>query len=125
MHCVRETEGAALSKALTHAHIDEIVSKGTNRTTEGYSAFDGTGFEERLRAAGVKRLFIGGLATDYCVRATALDAARRGFDVVVLTDAVAAVNVDPTDEDRALKEMRAAGCRLVESGSVSAGANRP
>lgn len=124
VHCVQETRGAALSKDLTHAHIDEIVSKGTDRTTEGYSAFDGTGFEERLRAAGVKRLIIGGLATDYCVRATALDAAQRGFDVVVLTDAVAAVNVDPADEDRALREMSAAGCRLAESGSLTTGAKR-
>jgi nicotinamidase/pyrazinamidase len=119
VHCVQATAGAALSSRLAQPHIDEIISKGTDRATEGYSAFDGTDLEERLRRAGTTRVFVGGLATDYCVRATALDARRLGFDVVVLTDAIAAVNVKPDDEQRALAELRAAGCVLTDSVDVT------
>jgi nicotinamidase/pyrazinamidase len=77
-----------------------------------YSAFDGTDLAARLRAAGVERLWIGGLATDYCVRATVLDARRLGFETLVLSDAVRAVDVNPGDGARALEEMQAAGARL-------------
>jgi nicotinamidase/pyrazinamidase len=117
-HCVQDTIGAALSRQLRASAIEAVISKGVDPTTEGYSGFDGTDLERRLREAGIKRVFICGLATDYCVRATALDARRLGFAVVVVTDAVAAVNVEPDDERQALDEMRTAGCSLVHSAQL-------
>ena len=117
-HCVQETDGAAFSPKLRTATIEAVISKGVHSESEGYSGFDGTDLEQQLRGAGVTRVFVGGLATDYCVRATALDARRLGFDVVVVTDAIAAVNVKPGDERTALDEMRAAGCALTHSSEI-------
>jgi len=117
-HCVQDTMGAAFSPKLRIATIEAVISKGVDPTTEGYSGFDGTDLEQRLRDADVTRVFVGGLATDYCVRATALDARRRGFNVFVVTDAIAAVKVKPDDERKALEEMRAAGCVLVDSAQI-------
>ena len=118
-HCVQGSPGAELSPKLAHQHIKKIVSKGTDPETEGYSAFDGTDLEQHLRSAGVKRVFVGGLATDYCIKATALDARARHFPVVVVTDAIAAVKVKPEDEAAALETMRAAGCVLAHSDEIS------
>jgi nicotinamidase/pyrazinamidase len=117
-HCVQETVGAAFSPKLRTATFEAVISKGVDPATEGYSGFDGTDLEQRLRDAGITRVFIGGLATDYCVRATALDARRLGFAVVVVTDAIAAVKVKPDDERKALEEMRAGGCTLVHSAQL-------
>ena len=85
---------------------------------DAYSCFDaeasdGLPFAAALGERGVSRLFIGGLATDYCVRATVVDGVQAGFEMVVLEDAVAAVDVAPGDGDKALAEMRAAGARLI------------
>ena len=111
-HCVAGTPGAAL-----HPRIDVIaglvVTKGSDADRDAYSGFDGTPLAALLRAAGVTRLLVGGLATDYCVRATVLDALREGFAVTVLRDAVRAVDVRPGDGDRALEEMRAAGAEIA------------
>ena len=117
-HCVQETVGAAFSPKLRTATIEAVISKGVDPASEGYSAFDGTDLAQRLRKADINRLFVGGLATDYCVRATALDARRLGFAVVVVTDAIAAVKVKPHHERKALEEMRAAGCILVHSSDI-------
>jgi nicotinamidase/pyrazinamidase len=114
-HCVQESLGAAFSPKLDIEHVDAFISTGVAPDNEGYSGFDATDLERRLRDDGVTRVFVGGLATDYCVRATALDARRLGFRVVVLTDAIAAVKVHPDDERRALDDMRGAGCVLVDS----------
>jgi nicotinamidase/pyrazinamidase len=113
-HCVQETAGAALHAALRLPPGAQIVSKGTGPEEDAYSCFqaraaDGTDFAALLARGGVRRLFVGGLATDYCVRATALDARRAGLEVVVLEDAVRAVDVAPGDGERALAEMTAAG----------------
>ena len=89
-----------------------MVSKATERTEEAYSAFAGTDLEEYLRSRRVQRLFVAGLATDYCVRQSVLDARKAGFEVVVLEDAIGAVNVEPGDGERALQEMRAAGAEI-------------
>ncbi len=89
-----------------------MVSKGSNPQRDAYSAFDGTPLAVLLHGAGVTRLVIGGLATDYCVRATALDALRQGFEVVVLGGAVRAVEAQPGDGGRALEEMHAAGAQV-------------
>jgi nicotinamidase/pyrazinamidase len=114
VHCVAGTEGAELHPALDRDRIDEVVDKGQDPATEGYSGFEGTDLERRLRERGVDRVHVGGLALDYCVKNTALDARRAGFDVVVHLDATRAVDVEPGDAERAVEELRAAGVEVVE-----------
>ncbi len=115
VHCVRGTEGAELHRALDTAQIDEIVDKGDRRGVEGYSAFDGTDFERRLRDRGIDSLTLGGLAANICVRWTALEARKLGFDVKLATDATRGIDVEEGDTERALAEMEAAGVRLTSS----------
>jgi nicotinamidase/pyrazinamidase len=114
-HCVAGTHGAAFDRRLDQRHVDVVVDKGTDREADGYSGFAATILERDLREHGVRRLFIGGLATDYCVKATALDAVHAGFETVVIRDASAAVNVVPGDEERALDELRRAGVAIAHS----------
>jgi nicotinamidase/pyrazinamidase len=109
VHCVQGTPGAELNDALDRTRVDVIVDKGQDPGTEGYSGFEATGLESLLRERGVDRVTIGGLATDYCVKNTALDALRLGFDVTVDGAAVRGVEVEPGDSERALDEVRAAG----------------
>lgn len=111
-HCVAGTPGAEFAGTLAIAPSDIVISKATRPDTEAYSALDGTPLAQALRARGIRRLFVAGLATDYCVRATGLDARAAGLDVVVLKDAVCAVDVQPGDGDRALAELVAEGCEL-------------
>jgi nicotinamidase/pyrazinamidase len=113
-HCVAGTPGAAFAAEFTLPPEYVAVSKATHPQRDAYSAFDGTALAERLRSAGVRRLYVGGLATDYCVRATVLDARAAGLEVVVLRDAIRAVDVAPGDGDRAIAEMRAAGASFVD-----------
>ena len=121
-HCVQGTADADIDDHLLAAagagHT--IISKGTDSAVEAYSAFDGTdhdGFKlvELLRNSNVSKVIVGGLATDYCVKATVLDALKDGFETLVLTDGVRAVDVEPGDGQRALEEMQAAGARLISS----------
>jgi nicotinamidase-related amidase len=114
-HCQAGTPGAEFHPDLDTSLIQEVFSKGTDAGAEAYSAFDGTGLAEWLRLRGVSRLFVAGLATDYCVRASALDARQAGFDVVVLEDAIGAVDVNPGDGERALAEMREAGAQVART----------
>lgn len=118
VHCVQNTPGAAFHPALKLPEGTIVISKGTSREDDGYSAFegradDGRTLHEVLQAHGVQRLLVGGLATDYCVRASVLDALKHGYEVVVLTDAIRGVNLQPDDSERALQEMQAAGARLM------------
>lgn len=114
-HCIAGTSGAAFDDRLARGDVDIIISKGVDPQTDGYSGFAATELEANLRDRGVERVFVCGLATDYCVKATALDAKRAGFETFVISDAIAAVNVRPGDEDAALGELRAAGVKLIES----------
>ncbi len=107
-HCVIGTPGAALHQDID-AIADVIVSKGSDPAVEQYSGFDGTGLGDLLRARAVHHLVIGGLATDYCVRATALAARGEGFTATIVLDAVRAVNLRTGDGDRALEDICAAG----------------
>jgi nicotinamidase/pyrazinamidase len=107
VHCVADSEGAQLHPALDAARVDVIVDKGTDPATEGYSGFDGTDLATVLRERGIDRVTVAGLATDYCVRATALDALREGFEVTV--DEAASRGIDAADSAQALDEVRAAG----------------
>lgn len=119
VHCVVGTPGAALHPSLAIDRLDWVISKGTRSDAEAYSGFQGTDLADRLRTRKIQRLFIGGLATDYCVRATALDGRGAGFDVWVLEDAIRGVEVHPGDSAKALEEMTGAGCRLVRSSDLS------
>ena len=112
-HCIQDTAGAQFSPKLDLNEVDEILSKGMHPHSHGYSAFDATNLDERLHAHNVRRVFVCGLATDYCVKATALEAAAHGYETIVLTDAVAAVNLKCTDEADALREMAAGGVRFA------------
>ncbi|WP_320672485.1 nicotinate phosphoribosyltransferase [Patulibacter defluvii] len=111
-HCVAGTDGAQIHPALDLRGAT-IVDKGTAPDVDAYSAFDGTGLLDLLRERGVERAVVCGLATDYCVRATALDALDGGLHVLVVTDAVAAVDVATGDGDRALDELRRAGAAVA------------
>ncbi len=109
-HCVAETPGASFHPHLALPDSATVVDKGTDAEHEAYSAFEGTDLEAQLRAAGVERLWVGGLALDYCVRASVLDARRiAGLLVHVILSATRAVEVQPGDGSRALNDMRAAG----------------
>ncbi len=112
-HCVAGTRGAELAPGLNLSPAAVIVSKGTDPHADAYSGFQGTDLAERLRNLHCKRLFVGGLATDYCVLETVKDAVRAGFAVIVLSDAVRAVNVHPDDGSRALKAMASLGVTIV------------
>jgi nicotinamidase/pyrazinamidase len=113
VHCVAGTPGAELHPALDAARVDVIVDKGQDPGTEGYSGFEGTGLATLLRERGVDQVTIVGLATDYCVKNTALDALRQGFSVIVDSTAVRGVEVEPGDSERALKEVRTAGASVA------------
>ena len=112
-HCVAGTPGAQIAQGLHLPPDASIVDKATNPQSDAYSAFSGTALAEGLRECGVRRLAVGGLATDYCVLATVLDGLREGFEVCVLEDATRAVGVNPGEGAKALDAMRAAGARLV------------
>jgi nicotinamidase/pyrazinamidase len=112
-HCVQGTDGAALHPDLDAERIDEVVDKGQDRDTEGYSGFEATGLADRLRDRGVEQLTIVGLATDYCVLQTALDALGEGFGVRVDPTAVRGVEVEPGDSERALERLRTAGANVA------------
>jgi nicotinamidase/pyrazinamidase len=123
VHCVAGTEGARLHPDLQLPPGALIVSKGVGRDDDGYSAFEGSiagrgSLLADLRARGINELVIGGLATDYCVRATALGARQHGLDVVVVSDAIGAVDVSPGDGAHALDEMKAAGVDVKPSDTV-------
>jgi nicotinamidase/pyrazinamidase len=109
VHCVQGTEGAELHPTLDRARVDAIVDKGQDPGTEGYSGFEGTDLADLLHARGVTAVTVVGLATDYCVKNTALDALRHGFQVTVDSTAVRGVEVQPGDSEQALAEVRAAG----------------
>jgi nicotinamidase-related amidase len=109
VHCVQGTEGAELHPALERANVDVVVDKGQDPGTEGYSGFEGTNLADLLRERGIGEVTVVGLATDYCVKNTALDALRHGFHVTVDSTAVRGVEVQEGDSEQALAEVRAAG----------------
>jgi nicotinamidase/pyrazinamidase len=118
VHCVQRTPGAELYPGLEQAKVDVVIDKGQAPNSQGYSGFQDTRLGDLLREYGVDRLFVTGLATDYCVKNTVLDARRLGFDVTVVEDAVRGVDVNPGDSERALEEMESAGAELSSSQEV-------
>jgi len=118
-HCVRGTEGAEFHPELKLPEGTVVISKATQPDKEAYSAFDGTELHYILALGGVKRVFVCGVATDYCVRATALDALRLGYEVVLLVDAVAGVAKETSE--RALREVLEEGGVLASKNLIYAG----
>jgi nicotinamidase/pyrazinamidase len=112
VHCVQGTRGAEFHRDLLEDARIVVVSKGMG-DEDSYSAFDGTGLARLLREHGVEEVWVGGLATDYCVKNTALDAAREGFKVKAVADAMRAVELKEGDAERAIEEMRQGGAEIV------------
>jgi nicotinamidase/pyrazinamidase len=112
-HCVHGSPGAEFHPDLKLPEGAVIVSKGASLNSDSYSAFDNTGLSERLRRAGVRRVWIGGLAQDVCVRASVLDALAEGFETYLIENATRPINVKPDDGERAIEDMLKAGGRLV------------
>jgi nicotinamidase/pyrazinamidase len=125
-HCVQHTHGAELHTGVDRAKITEVFKKGTDPAIDSYSAFfdnghrKATGLAEWLRDRWISRVYILGLATDYCVKFTALDARQLGFDVWLIEDGCRAVDLSPGDGERAIAAMREAGVTVVQSGDIGA-----
>jgi nicotinamidase/pyrazinamidase len=113
-HCIQDTPGAEFSEALQLPRETIVLSKGTLQDRDTYSDFQETELHELLQRLGVKRLFVGGLATDYCIVNTVKDGLANGYEVYVLSDAIRAVNLKPGDGQRAIEEMRSKGAKFVE-----------
>lgn len=117
-HCVQGTTGAELHPELDAENIQLTVTKASHHDKDAYSGFDGTELASILREKGIARVVVCGIATDYCVKATAHDALKEGFEVVVLEDAVRGVEVNPGDSQRALEELRKAGAQVIVSSQL-------
>jgi nicotinamidase/pyrazinamidase len=116
-HCVQDTEGAKFHSDLKLPAEVTVVSKAMDPHKEAYSGFDGTDLTNRLTQNGVTRVFVGGLATDYCVKNTVLDARKNGFETVLLLDASRGINVEPDDVAKAIAKMVKSGagqCTLTD-----------
>lgn len=120
VHCVRGTDGARLHHLLDLKKIEAVLLKGTGNSDDGYSAFEATNIDlyHWLRQREVTDLYVCGIATEYCVNATATDAVHAGFRTYVVTDAVSAVEAAPGDASRALTAMAKAGIRLVSTAEI-------
>ena len=118
VHCVQNTKGAEFHPDLIDDMHIRVISKGLG-DEDCYSAFDGTDLALQLRRLGVEEVWVGGLATDYCVKNTVLDALKEGFRVKALEDAMRAVEVNPGDGERAIAEMREAGADVVDTNEAS------
>lgn len=121
IHCVQNTKGAEFHPDLLDDPRITVISKGFDDSADGYSGFDGTQLAQMLRDAGVSEIWVGGLATDYCVKETVLSGLREGFTVKALGDAMRPVNVKPDDGRKAIEEMSAAGAEILGSQRKAAG----
>lgn len=125
VHCVQGTYGAEFSKGWHSEKVQKVFHKGTEKNIDSYSTFfdnehrKKTGLEEFLKNQNVKDIYIAGLATDYCVKYSVLDAASLGFNTYVILDACKAVNLQKGDEEHAIAEMRQAGAKMITSSQIS------
>ena len=119
-HCIAGSPGAAFPPELSLPATTTTISKATRQDADTYSAFEGTDLEQRLRAEGVTRLFVGGLATDYCVLNTVRDALKLRFGVLLLLDGIRAVNLNPDDGRHAIEEMTSLGACPVRFAEIAA-----
>jgi nicotinamidase/pyrazinamidase len=120
VHCVHNSRGADFHPGIQTTKIEQVFLKGTGNKDDGYSAFEATNLDlkDYLKKKGVTELYVSGLATDYCVRASAIDAVKNGFNTFVVIDAIAAVNVNPGDDKKALEDMKQVGVKTVTSHEV-------
>jgi nicotinamidase/pyrazinamidase len=129
-HCVQKTEGAEFHPELDMKPVEAVFRKGTDPAIDSYSGFydngrkKSTGLVGYLKEKGVTEVYVVGLATDYCVKFTALDAKQAGFDTTVIEDATRGVNLAAGDVDRAIADMKAAGIRIVTSDAILAAPTR-
>ena len=125
VHCVQNTRGAEFAPGLNTDRITQVFRKGTDPAIDSYSTFfdnahrRSTGLADFLRARGVTHVYLMGLATEYCVKFSALDARQLGFNVHVIEDGCRGVNLKPTDSEVAIAEMRRAGAAIVDSRTVA------
>lgn len=119
-HCIAGSRGAEFSPELDLPANAVIISKATNQDANAYSDFDTPDFEQSLHQNGINRLFVGGLATDYCVLYTVRDALTCGFDVLLLIDGIRAVNLKPEDGQRAIEEMTSLGAHPIHFEDIAA-----
>jgi len=108
-HCIANSKGAQFASDLNLPANAVVISKGKEVDKDAYSGFEGTDLDEKVKSLGISRLFIGGLATDYCVLNTVKDALKLVYKVFLLQDAIRAVNVNPDDGEKAIKEMTELG----------------
>lgn len=124
VHCVQGTRGAELVGQFDTLRVRQIFHKGTDPRIDSYSGFydnahrKATGLSDLLLAGGVKRVYLMGLATDYCVKYSALDARALGFETFVVEDGCRGVNVRPEDSQRAIEEMKRVGVNVVRSDDI-------
>jgi nicotinamidase/pyrazinamidase len=123
IHCVQNTPGAQFHPDLLDDPRINVISKGVDERADGYSGFDGTQLAQLLRDEGVNEVWVGGLATDYCVKQTVIDGVHNGFKVKALADAMRPVNVNPEDGAKAIDEMKEAGAEIVGDQKKAAGAS--
>jgi nicotinamidase/pyrazinamidase len=121
IHCVQNTDGAEFHPDLLQDPRITVISKGFDERADGYSGFDGTQLAQLLRDEGVNEVWVGGLATDYCVKQTVIDGISNGFKVKALAEAMRPVNVNPDDGRKAIAEMKAAGAEIVGDEKKAAG----
>ena len=116
-HCIRNTPGAAFHPALKMEGVNKIISKGTGNKDDGYSAFETEeiNLPEYLKSNDIVELYFTGLATEYCVKASAMDAVRSGFKTFVIEDAVRGIDVHPGDIEKAISEMKTAGIVFIQN----------
>ena len=119
VHCVQGSVGAEFHPDLKLPGDVIVISKATDPNREAYSGFEGTNLLEDLRDKGVRRVFIGGLATDYCVKSTVLDALRYGFETYLLVDAIRGVDLNPGDSERAIREMVNEGAKEITLSDIA------
>ncbi len=124
VHCVRDTHGAEFHPAMAEIEIDAVISKGVDRDDPGYSGFAGTELAGLLRNRDAEDVFVVGLATEYCVRVSAIDAVREELEVTLVEDGTRGLEVHKGDVARAIEEMRAAGARVAQSADVLAAVGR-
>jgi nicotinamidase/pyrazinamidase len=122
-HCVAGSQGAGFAPMLQLPSDAILISKATKQYSDAYSGFEGTELDGVLRKAGVERLFVGGLATDYCVLNTVRDALKHGYQTVLLLDAIRAVDVHAGDGERAIAEMLQKGAIAATSKQILAGSS--
>jgi nicotinamidase/pyrazinamidase len=124
VHCVQCSEGAEFHQDLNRENWDAIFQKGMNPEVDSYSGFfdnarrGDTGLGDFLKEKGIRKVFIAGLALDYCIKFTVLDAVSLGFETYLIVDATRAVNLQPTDGDLAIREMESAGVKIINSNEL-------